>query len=155
MRRVKDPESGLTRQDYIEQYKAYLSDLGNIGTRYATLQGFYVSVISALMGILALTESSKLMGGIPVRTMAVACGFSSALCWLWFLTIGYYRRLFLAKITVLKKIEEYLPLNCFAMEWDQLTEPGSKRPVLLKIEQWLPVALIILFVSLFTVRALV
>jgi hypothetical protein len=55
---------------------------------------------------------------------------------------------------VVKKIEEYLPVNCFAMEWDELTRSGSKRPVLLRIEQWLPVALVILFAFLFVVRAL-
>ncbi|MGE5324085.1 MAG: hypothetical protein ACM3SW_14545 [Actinomycetota bacterium] len=160
-RKAKDPEPGLTRQDYIEQYKAYLADLGNIGIRYTTLQGFYVSVISGLMGILALTESPKLLGRIPVSTMGIACAFSSALCVLWFLTIRYYRKLFLAKITVLKKLEEYLPLNCFDLEWAVLIEPATKPgkesakkegPAWLKIEQFIPFLLIVFFVILFFAR---
>ncbi len=40
----------------IEQYKAYLGDLGNIGTRRFTSNGFYLSVITALLGVLALAK---------------------------------------------------------------------------------------------------
>ena len=43
----------------IEQYKAYIQDLGNIGTRYTTSNAFYLSVITALLGILSLTEAGS------------------------------------------------------------------------------------------------
>ncbi len=33
----------------VEQYKAYLSDFGNIGTRYAAANTFYITIISGLI----------------------------------------------------------------------------------------------------------
>jgi|KBSMisStaDraftv2_1062788.scaffolds.fasta_scaffold1966301_2 hypothetical protein len=38
----------FTASDWLEQYKAYLADLGNVGSRYTTANGFYLPVISAL-----------------------------------------------------------------------------------------------------------
>jgi hypothetical protein len=43
----------FTTSDWMDQYKAYLADLGNVGSRYATANGFYLSIISALLGVLA------------------------------------------------------------------------------------------------------
>jgi hypothetical protein len=150
----------LKRSDYLEQYKAYLDDLGNIGTRYATVQGFYVSVISALLGILALTESSKesakLFGALPTPTLLVVCVFSSVLCVVWSLTISYYRKRFRAKIKVLRHIEAYLPVNCFEIEYEKLmetkTEHKKRLPQLLRIEKYVPLVLILFFIALFGIR---
>ena len=92
----------------LEQYKAHLSDLGNVGSRYVTVQAFYVSVITALIGILALSESEKLLGTIQTGTLIIVCLFSIALCVVWALTIHFYQRLFRAKFEVLKALENNL-----------------------------------------------
>src|ERR1700730_13245230 len=85
----------------LEQYKAYLGDLGNIGTRYATVQGFYVSVIVALISVLALAESNKILSQLQTGTLVVVCLFAVALCIVWALTIRFYQRVFRAKVRVL------------------------------------------------------
>ena len=149
----EQPAPGMKTEYYLEQYKAYLADLGNIGTRYATVQGFYVSVIAGLLGILALTESQKLLNKLPVPTLLVVCVFSMVMCFVWYLTIRFYKKLFLAKFTVLRKIESYLPLDCFKEEYALLTgndlaKGKDGRPGLLRVEQYIPLVLISFFVAL-------
>ena len=132
----------------LEQYKAYLSDLGNIGSRYATVQGFYVSVITALLGILALSESEKLLGKIQTGTLIIVCLFSIALCVVWALTIHFYQRLFRAKFEVLKAMENNLAYKCFEEEYRQL----QPKPLLLSIEGKIPLLLSLFFFALAIMR---
>ncbi len=55
----RDPSGDPQIQLRLDQYKAYLDDLGNIGTRYTTANGFYVSIVSALLAILALAQKGE------------------------------------------------------------------------------------------------
>jgi uncharacterized YccA/Bax inhibitor family protein len=134
----------------LEQYKAYLSDLGNIGLRYATVQGFYVSVIVALISVLALAESNKIFSQFQTSTLLVVCLFAVALCIVWALTIRFYRRLFEAKFEVLKALEGNLAYNCFDVEYELL----KPKPFLLKIESNIPVVLSLFFVVLALLKLL-
>ena len=43
----------------LDQWKSLVSDVGNIGTRYATANGFYLSVITALLALLAYVGTGK------------------------------------------------------------------------------------------------
>jgi hypothetical protein len=154
----RTPLGDLKIDNYMEQYKAYLADLGNIGTRYATVQGFYISVISGLLGILALTESSKegqkVFSALPTPTLIIVCVFCCVLCGVWSLTISFYQKLFHAKIYVLKEVENYLPVNCFELEYEKLTETktGHSTPSLLRIEKYVPIVLVAFFALLAGVR---
>ena len=132
----------------LEQYKAYLADLGNIGTRYATLQGFYVSVIAALLSLLALSDTGKLFGKIETKELIVVCLFSIVLCIIWSVTIHYYGRLFLAKFTVLKALESHLAYPCFDEEYKLLVP----KPFLTKIEAKIPIVLTLFFAAIALVR---
>lgn len=162
------PKPGATMENCMDQYKAYLADLGNIGTRYATVQGFYVSVISALLGILALTESSnassKLLSKLPIPTLLVVCLFSIVLCCLWRATVRFYQKLFGAKIAVLREMENFLPFKCFTRERQELMSrrtpsdnakaktDHARLPQLLRIEHNIPLVLIVFFIALFVIR---
>jgi len=134
----------------LEQYKGYIGDLGNVGARYATVQGFYVSVIVALISVLALAESNKILSQLQTNTLVVVCLFAVALCIVWALTIRFYRRLFRAKFRVLKALEDNLAYNCFDVEY-KLLEP---KPFLLKIEGNIPVVLSFFFVALALIKLL-
>ena len=63
---ISGPLDGPQLQLLLEQYKAYLTDLGNVGTRYATANGFYVSIVSALLAILALAKKGEALARIDV-----------------------------------------------------------------------------------------
>jgi hypothetical protein len=51
----------------LEQYKSLVDDVGNIGTRYATANGFYLSVVTALLGVLAYTGTGKPLAASTIR----------------------------------------------------------------------------------------
>jgi hypothetical protein len=91
---------------YIEQYKAYLEDLGNIGTRYATSNGFYLSVVTALLGILAYTTAGGAFLSSQAYLAVAVPAFALVVCLIWWQTIAYYDNLFAAKFKILREIEE-------------------------------------------------
>lgn len=130
--------------DRLEIYQAYIGDLGNIGTRYATSNGFYLSVASALLAILAFAETGKPLEGIASGVGIAISLFGIVICWIWRTTIDYYGTLFGAKFQVLRSLEEQLPFGCFTVEWEHIkgTTP------LLKNERRVPFALGVLFVAL-------
>jgi hypothetical protein len=140
-----------TIDQWLDQYKAYLADLGNVGSRYATANAFYLSVISALLGILALTESTKLLGMVPRSTLWVVCLFASVICIVWTRTLGFYRRLFAAKFQVIDQLEAHLPHACFANEYRFLQAKGATN--LLRIDRFAPIVLMLFFIALAIVRS--
>jgi uncharacterized YccA/Bax inhibitor family protein len=136
--------SGKQYDVCLEQYKAYIGDLGNIGSRYATLQGFYLSVIVALISVLALSESNKILNQLQTSSLVVVCLFAVALCIVWALTIRYYKKLFRAKFAVLKALEDNLAYKCFDVEF-KLLRP---EPFLTNIETSIPIIFSFFFVGL-------
>ncbi len=136
--------------DWMDQYKAYLADLGNVGSRYATVNGFFLSVISALLGVLALTESSKILGAVPRPVFWAVCLFASVICIVWARTLGFYRRLFSAKFQVLNQLETHLPYQCFHEEYALLQTKGHTN--LLKLDRFAPLVLAAFFILLAIVR---
>ena len=144
------PAPAFTTSDWMDQYKAYLSDLGNVGSRYATVNGFFLSVISALLGVLALTEGTRLLGTVPRSTLWAVCLFASVICIVWARTLGFYRRLFSAKFQVLNQLETHLPYQCFSKEYDLLQTKGHSN--LLKLDRFAPLVLAAFFILLAIVR---
>lgn len=144
----------------LEQYKAYLNDLGNIGTRYATVSGFYVSVIVALISVLALAEANKIFSQLSTSTLIVVCSFAVVLCIIWAVTISFYRRLFRAKFAVLKALEVNLAYKCFDEEYkvlrcfDEETKKLRVKPFLTSIEESIPIVLSLFFVALALIKLL-
>ena len=43
----------------IEQYKVYVTDLGNVGAQLATTQTFYLTIISALIAVLTFKDAIR------------------------------------------------------------------------------------------------
>jgi hypothetical protein len=107
-----DPQAQLL----LEQYKAYLADLGYIGTRYTTANGFYVSIISALLAVLALAKKGEALARIDVLLYAVVPIFACLLCMIWRDSMKSYGNLFKRKFEVLRGMEERLPFQPFKLE---------------------------------------
>jgi hypothetical protein len=90
----------------LDQYKAYLADVGNIGTRLTTTNGFYVSVITALLGVLALTKDKESYSDLQ-QVLGIAIPFFALLiCWIWRDTMRFYSQLFRVKFDVLRELEK-------------------------------------------------
>lgn len=128
----------------LEQYKAYLTDLGNIGTRYTTANGFYVSIISALLAILALTKKGEALERVDILLYIAVPIFACLLCLIWREGMIFYSALFKTKFDVLREMERQLPFKTFARE-EELRQPGRR---LIKNDEWIPVILAIPFVPI-------
>ena len=89
------PGRGVPREQLVlEQYKAYLADVGNIGTRYATANGFYVTIISGLLAVLTLSKKGEVLERADVLLYVVVPIFACLLCLVWRESILFYSALF-------------------------------------------------------------
>lgn len=127
----------------IEQYKAKLSDLGNLGTRQSSMTTYYISIVSALIGLLALKEPA--LSQIDPAIVLMICGAGLLICLLWFFTVTYFRRLFYTKLSILESMERTLPYQTFAQEFTML-HPSQKHSWLW-YERFIPVVFGLLFLG--------
>ena len=122
----------------LEQYKSYVADLGNIGSRYATANGFYLSIISALIAFIALTKKGESFETLRTAIQILVPLFAVLLCGVWFLTMRVYSSVFRAKFSVLRAMEVRLAFPTYESEDKKLREYG---PRLISIERWVPLIL--------------
>src|SRR2546425_175597 len=92
----------------LEQYKALIGDVGNIGTRYATANGFYLSIVSALLGVVAFTESGKPLAQVDLVLVLTVAAFAIVVRHVWMKTLAFYRGLFGVKLQLLGEMEKEL-----------------------------------------------
>jgi hypothetical protein len=90
----------------VEQYKAYLTDLGNLGSRFATGQALYLTIITALIGVLSIKDTARPLQIFVSPASIVVFFFIAAICFLWWERLDYYGRLFGEKFDVLRAIEK-------------------------------------------------
>ncbi len=144
----------------LEQYKAYLADVGNIGTRYATANGFYVTIISGLLAVLTLSKKGEVLERADVLLYVVVPIFACLLCLVWRESILFYSALFKIKFDVLRLMEKELPYQIFAKEEElrdlsrKTVEKGEEkspkpRRRLLKNDEWIPIILCLPFLGIF------
>lgn len=128
----------------IEQYKAKMLDLGNLGTRYTSMTTYYVSAVSAIFAVLALKEKS--IGAIATTTLLVVCGAGFLVALLWAFSVSFFRRLFGAKLTVLSEMEKGLPHETFRAELEILKKVRFRSWT--AIEQFVPITFSLFFLAL-------
>ena len=125
----------------LEQYKQYAADVANIGSRYATMNSFYISVLTALTGLLALTEGSKPLKDIGSMAGVLLPAFAAVACGIWACSIAGYRRVFAAKFKVLREMEQKLELKPYTRESEEL----GKGSALTGIDGKLPVVMALVY----------
>ena len=91
---------GTDRETILEQYKALIGDVGDVGTRYATANGFYLAVITGLIG-LAFAGADR-PTALSAFAVALVSLFGWIICWIWRETIRFYGKLFSSKFFVLR-----------------------------------------------------
>jgi hypothetical protein len=144
----KPPQA--TSPQAIEQYKAKLSDLGNVGSRQTAMTTYYVSIVSALFGVLAFKE--KALSQIDTIVLFMVCGAGFFVSALWFYSLSFFRGLFRAKLNVLEEIEEALPFQTFRREFDQMRQSGITSWIW--IERLVPAVFASFFLGVIVVRIL-
>lgn len=104
----------------IEQYKAYMQDLANIGSRHETARAFYLSVLSALLAFVALAGKDGPLNSIGIHLFELISVGAIAICVLWLANTLSFAALYHAKLAQLTKMEEKLPYQNFAAELIEL-----------------------------------
>jgi hypothetical protein len=100
------PAASAIPNHIVEQYKAYLTDLGNIGSRFGTVQVFYLTIVAALIGVLSLKDTNRSVRNFLSPVSVVVFLFIAVICWLWWDTLDFYGKLFAQKFDVLRAIEK-------------------------------------------------
>lgn len=132
----------------LEQYKAKLTDLGNLGSRQTAMTTYYVSIVSALLGVLAFKE--KALAQIDVVVLLMVCGAGVTVCMLWFYSLTFFRSLFRAKLRVLEEIEQSLPHQTFRREFELMRQSGITSWIW--IERFVPTVFALFFVGIVALR---
>lgn len=132
----------------IEQYKAKITDLGNLGARLTAVTAYYVSIVTALLGFLAFKE--KAISQIDSLVLFMVCGAGTSVSVLWFYSLSFFRGLFRAKLKVLEAIEESMPFQTFRSEFEQMRQSGLGS--WLWIERLIPTVFGLFFIALIVAR---
>jgi hypothetical protein len=142
------PETDAAILLSLEQYKAKLADLGNLGNRHTSMTMYYVSIVSAIFGLLALKE--RAIADIETSILLVVCTVGLLICVLWFLSLSFFRNLFRAKLSVLKQMEATLPYQTFISESEIILK--HKINSWMRIERIVPIIFGLLFFTLVIIR---
>jgi hypothetical protein len=116
---VVEAAQGVFMSDQLDQYKAHLQDLANIGSRHETAGGFYLSVATVLLAVLALADNEKILFGLGkelLRIVGIAGMAISALCFFQTLSLT---ALYSARFKRLEAMEEELPFKNFKDQYAQ------------------------------------
>jgi hypothetical protein len=66
----------------------------------STANAFYMTVLSALLGVLALGEASRLLSGSHLGLVMAVSTLAVVLCWIWRKTVDFYGAMFSIKFDV-------------------------------------------------------
>jgi hypothetical protein len=131
----------------VEQYKAYITDLGNIGSRQSQTNAWHVSILSALAVFISYIAQANVLQSFGYGAILAAAFVGIVLCVVWFFRAQSYQYLYNAKFSVLAEMERKgLPFHCYARE-KELIEPARIR--FTNLEKVLSVSLAVPFVILF------
>jgi hypothetical protein len=141
-------------KECIEQYKSYLQDVGNIGTRHENSRRFYLSVVSALFVFLSMAGKDGVLHVVdgPVRVLVGVFGI--LLCVVWIMHMQSFAAIYLAKFSVLRAMEVKCRLfRVFEEEWNCLkVDPRYKFLTLM--DSAIPILFVVLFLALLYFRSL-
>jgi hypothetical protein len=69
--------------DHIEQYKAYLQDVDDIGVRHENSRKFYLAVVSALFVFVSMAGGDGLFANVRGHVLTLASAVGILLCTVW------------------------------------------------------------------------
>lgn len=139
--------SDVKYQDHLfDQYKLYVEMAEQISSKRQTASSFFLSINTALIGLLAYFNiSDSFQSDNFFHAIIAVVGI--ALNYLWYRLIRSYGDLNTAKFKVIHEIERFLPLNLFNAEWEAVGR--GKNPKLYlpftRIEKRIPRVLKVLY----------
>lgn len=153
---VRQPRD-IYGQDYdkhlIEQYKLYVEMADRVSSRRMLANSFFVGIHTALIATFVVLLQTKILtptifGIAPFISFLLL--YALLLCALWWRIVESYRQLNSGKFQVIHKIEQFLPLAPYDVEWKILGEGRYRkkyRPIT-HIETWIPLCFSLLYLLL-------
>lgn len=103
--------------ELIDQYTAYVNTTLDVSNRRMRNNRFYVLLLSGTLAVVSVLADTQI---IEEAGLLLAGFLGFALCTLWYLSIVSYKQLNSGKYDVIQAMEEDLPAEPFADEWDIL-----------------------------------
>ena len=135
----------------LQQYQLYVQLTDNVSDRRLRTNNFYISLMSGLLGLLALSIERNMFQEQQGIVFVVFGLLGVALSFLWRVNIRSYRQLNTGRFKVIHEMEAQLPYACFDREWEFLsagTDP-KKYLQLTRVEKFVPLFLGTPYVILF------
>jgi hypothetical protein len=99
----------------LDQYKLYVEMSDRIGQRRVAASTYFLSVNSAILGLVGYLTSTSSADGQWILALA-----GIVLCMLWRRLIRSYRDINAAKLLIVHRIEKRLPISPYDAEWEAL-----------------------------------
>jgi hypothetical protein len=145
----QDQQTKIYSELLLEQYKLYVEMTDRVSKRRIEASKLYISLLTGLLGLLSIVVS------IPTEfqkhVVVVISILGMLLCLVWIINIRSYRELNSLKFKVIHEMEQKLPFPCYEREWEILQQESDKRSYLrlTRIEQYIPLVLLIPYIILF------
>ncbi|RQG95569.1 RipA family octameric membrane protein [Natrarchaeobius oligotrophus] len=114
-----DGGSDGDRSELINQYTTYVDTTLNVSNRRMRNNRFYVLLLSGTLAVVSVLADTQIIEEVGLLLAGL---LGLALCVLWYLSIVSYKQLNSGKYEVIQAMEEDLPAEPFADEWDVLDE---------------------------------
>lgn len=138
--------------NHIEQYKAYLQDVGNIGVRHENSRKFYLSVVSALFVFVSMAGEKGVFANVQGHVLTLAGLVGILLCIVWVMHMQAFSAIYRAKFDVLRKIEaQHSLFHIFDEEWE-LLKANPRFKLLTFIDSVTPVLFLLVFIALLSLK---
>ena len=126
----------------LEQYKLYVQMADNISQRRQQTNQFYISLLSALIAILAIVLDKDNAQVVDMRLIILLISVMGIIISvIWNVNINSYRQLNTGKFKVIHEMEKDLPYPCYDKEWEFLGQGANSKKYfqLTRVERWVPV----------------
>ena len=141
IRRTEDCYGPSFKADLLEQYKLYAQSADNVSARRVSSGRYLLTINAALVAAYGFQAASSGQGllALPVALAGIVISVLS------FHIIKSLRNLNRVKYEVIHELENHLPADLYAYEWQLLEEGRGKvyRPVS-HIEVWIPIVFLVL-----------
>lgn len=121
--------NGFSTQEKLEQYKSYMQDLANLGSRHETSRGFYLSLLTALLSVLALSGEKGLLKEISHSLVVMVAMAGIGISILWFFNALTFSALFAVKFKLIGEMEKALPFQIFDQEYEYLQKDWKYKKI--------------------------
>lgn len=138
-----------SQEHLLEQYKLYIEMMDRVTARRGQANQFYLSLLSALLGVLTLFADSQKNLAYSKTLFLLLSLLGLILCISWWITIHSYKQLNYLKFKVIYEMEEELPFPCYQREWEiEKSDQTVNYQRLSKVEKLIPILLGIIYTIL-------